>query len=76
MTALTQTHKGDTVILKRGRKIYATISQNTNPEYNWMVWFKTGMALSGYSSKEAAIIRAKKMNNDVDNILSSLTVSK
>jgi len=48
-------------ILKNGRKIYATVSYNKNPDYKWILWLKTGIALSGYNTEEEAIERAEKM---------------
>jgi len=54
----------DQTILKSGRKIYATVSYNKNPDYKWVLWLKTGIALSGYSNEEEAIERANKMRND------------
>ena len=67
--SLKQIKKGDSIILKRGNKIYATISQNPNKEFNWMVYFKTGGALSGYKTKEDAIKRAQKMADSWSNTL-------
>jgi hypothetical protein len=51
-------------ILKNGRKIYATVSYNKNPDYKWILWLKTGIALSGYNTEEEAIERAEKMLSD------------
>lgn len=55
--------EGET-ILKTGRKIYATVSKNPNPEYNWTVYFRTGISLSGYKTEDDAIKRAEKMRLD------------
>ena len=51
------TEKDNTIILKYGRKKWATISKNDNPEYNWCIYLK-GFALSGYATKEIAIDKA------------------
>ena len=54
----------DQTILKNGRKVYATVSYNKNPDYKWILWLKTGIALSGYNTEEEAIERANKMLKD------------
>lgn len=51
------TEKDNTIILKYGRKKWATISMNDNPEFNWCIYLK-GFALSGYDTKEEAINKA------------------
>jgi|14BtaG_2_1085337.scaffolds.fasta_scaffold34725_2 hypothetical protein len=51
------TEKDNTVILRYGRKKWATISKNKNPEYNWCIYLK-GFALSGYATKQEAIDKA------------------
>jgi len=51
-------------ILKNGRKVYATVSYNKNPDFKWVLWLKTGIALSGYNSEAEAIERANKMLNE------------
>jgi len=50
-------------ILKDGRKTYATISFNENPDYNWILWMKGGWALSGFKTKQDAINRANELNS-------------
>jgi hypothetical protein len=62
----------DSVILKDGRKKYAQISFNKNPEYNWIIYFRGGLALSGYKTKELAIERANRMFNDFHNMINSI----
>lgn len=69
---LKQIKKGDSIILKRGNKIYATISQNPNKEYNWTVYFQKGPALSGYKTKKDAIARAQKMSDSLKGVLNKL----
>ena len=51
------TEKDNAVILRYGRKKWATISKHKNPEYNLCIWFK-GFALSGYDTKQEAIDKA------------------
>ena len=54
----------DKTVLKIGRKIYATITENKNPDYKFMIWFQGGVALSGYETEQRAIERAEKMRAD------------
>ena len=61
MKNLTVIKQEDQTVLKNGRKIYATVSYNKNPDFQWVLWLKTGIALSGYSTEEKAIERANKM---------------
>lgn len=61
MKNLTVIKQENQTILKNGRKIYATVSYNKNPDYKWVLWLKNGIALSGYSTEEKAIERANKM---------------
>ncbi len=58
----------DQTMLKNGRKIYATVSYNENPDYKWILWLKTGIALSGYNTEEEAIERANKMLFDWEEV--------
>lgn len=60
------------VALKLGRRTYATVSKNVNPEYNWMLWLKGGIALSGFSNEQAAIDRAEQMHNSWRDTVKSL----
>jgi hypothetical protein len=69
---LNQVKKGNSIILKRGNKIYATISQNPNKEYNWTVYFQKGPALSGYKTKEDAIARAQKMSDSLKSVFNKI----
>jgi len=69
---LRQVKKGNSIILKRGNKIYATISQNPNKEYNWTVYFQKGPALSGYKTKEDAIARAQKMGDSLKSVFNKI----
>jgi len=69
---LRQVKKGNSIILKRGNKIYATISQNPNKEYNWTVYFQKGPALSGYKTKEDAIARAQKMSDSLKSVFNKI----
>lgn len=62
----------DRTVLKDGRKIYAEISLNPNKDYNWVVYFRGGVALSGYQTKELAISRANRMFNEWNNTILSL----
>ncbi len=71
MATLQITRKEGQTILKNGRKTYATISYNNNPDYKWTIYFKSSLALSGYDSEEKAIERAEKMFNDTNNIIQS-----
>ena len=64
--------KDGETILKDGRKTYATICYNQNPDYKWVLYTKGGLALSGYETKEEAISRAQKMFNDWRGVVSSL----
>jgi hypothetical protein len=48
-------------ILKNGRKTYAKIYLNPNPDYMYTVYFQNGPALSGYKTEQDAIDRANKM---------------
>jgi ABC-type molybdenum transport system ATPase subunit/photorepair protein PhrA len=57
------------IVLKNGRKKYAQISLNSNPDYKWVIYFQGGMALSGYKTKELAIARAMKMFEDWKNVM-------
>jgi len=59
---LTITKQPDKTILKRGKKVYAEITYNENPDYKFVLWFKGGMALSGFETEQAAIDRANEMN--------------
>ena len=63
MNTLKITEQENKTTLKRNRKIFATVSLNKNPEFNWMLWLKGGVALSGFKSKEDAIERANEMNS-------------
>lgn len=74
MSNLKEIQKEDKTILKEGRRTYATVSFNPNPDYKWMLWMKGGWALSGFSSKEAAIKRANELNNGFKEVLSSITL--
>jgi len=69
---LKQVKKGNSIILKKGNKIYATISQNPNKEFNWTVYFKKGGALSGYKTKEDAIARAQKMSDSFKSVINKI----
>lgn len=62
MQTLKVTEQDNKTLLKDGRKTFATVSLNKNPEFNWMLWLK-GFALSGFKTKEDAINRANEMNN-------------
>ena len=69
---LKQVKRGNSIILKKGNKIYATISQNPNKEFNWTVYFKKGGALSGYKTKEDAIARAQKMSDSFKSAINKI----
>ena len=69
---LRQVKKGNSIILKRGNKIYATISQNPNKEFNWTVYFQKGPALSGYKTKKDAIARAQKMSDSLKSVFNKI----
>jgi hypothetical protein len=72
MTNLTVIKQNDKTILKNGRKVYATVSYNKNPDYKWILWLKNGIALSGYDTEQNAINRANEMHNDWQNAISNL----
>ena len=55
------------IILKCGRRKYATISQNKNPEYNWCLWINS-ICLSGYNTPEEALKRAEKMKTEWEEV--------
>jgi hypothetical protein len=63
---------GNIVILKIGRRKYATILQNINKDFNWCIYFKKGLTLSGYESKDAALQRAYKMNASFQDVINNL----
>lgn len=69
---LKQFNIGNNIILKIGKRKYATILQNINKEFNWCIYFERGITLSGYSSKDAAIQRAYKMNKSCQSVFSNL----
>jgi hypothetical protein len=69
---LTIIEKENETVIKRGRKTFATISYNKNPDYKWVIYFKTNIALSGYETKEKAIERAEKMNESFNEVLTNL----
>jgi len=62
----------DKTVLKIGRKIYATITENKNPEYKFMIWFQGGVVLSGYATEQKAIERAEKMRGDLVSIATQI----
>lgn len=62
--------KPDAAVLKNGRKVYATVSFNENPDYNYCLWLHGGVCLSGYETKEAAINRGKQMFAEWQQVLS------
>ncbi len=64
MAQLTVIKTDEQTVLKNGRKVYATVSYNKNPDFKWILWLKTGIALSGYNSEAEAIERANKMLNE------------
>ena len=72
MENLKEIQKGSQTILKDGRKTFGTVSLNSNPDYNWMLWMKNSFALSGFKSKEDAIKRANNMHNEWKDVLSSI----
>jgi len=65
---LTIHESNEKITLKNGRKTYAEITLNNNPEYKWVIWFSRGGALSGYETKELAISRAQEMFDSVNKI--------
>jgi len=71
---LVQKKAGNSIILMSGRKQYAKIYKNENPEYGWMIIFnptaRTSAALSGYNSSESAIKRAEQMYKESINAFS------
>lgn len=69
LTAIKQENK---TILKDGRKIYASVSYNKNPDYKWVLYLKNSIALSGYDSEQKAIDRANKIHDDFKNVLDNL----
>ena len=69
---LKQINMGNIVILKIGRKRYATILQNINKEFKWCIYFERGITLSGYDSKDAAVQRAYKMNESFQSVFNNL----
>lgn len=71
MTHLKIIEVDNTTILKNGRKKYAEICFNTNPDYKWVIYFKGGMALSGFNTKELAIERTNKMFEDWQKLIIS-----
>ena len=73
---LTEERDGDTIVLKRGKKVYAEVSYNKNPDYKWTLFInpkaKSGMALSGFKSSADAIKRANELNGEFNKAVSGL----
>lgn len=69
---LTIIKKDAETILKNGKRKYATITFNSNPDYKWVLWMKGGFALSGYESEQKAIDRANELNNGWNDTVKSL----
>ena len=72
MNSLTVLRKSDKTILKDGRKIYATITYNTNTDYKFILWLRGGVALSGFESDTDAIKRAIRMHSDWQETISNI----
>ena len=72
MTTLKVITEDNKTTLKNGRKVYATISYNKNPDYKFVLYLKSGIALSGYETEQQAIDRANKMHNDWQNKLTTV----
>lgn len=67
------TEKDNTIILRYGRKKWASISKNNNPEFNWCIYLK-GFALSGYDTKEEAINKAIEKYESYMNTIQNITL--
>jgi len=65
------TKKDGQTILKSGRKTYATIRENKNPEYAFVIYFNGGWALSGFPTEQKAIDRANELNNNCNAAISA-----
>ncbi|MDQ5930343.1 MAG: hypothetical protein QG594_2131 [Bacteroidota bacterium] len=71
MAQLTVIKTDEQTVLKNGRKVYATVSYNKNPDFKWILWLKTGIALSGYNTETEAIERANKMLSDWNEVINN-----
>ena len=47
-------------IVKNGRKKFAEVTYNKNPDYNYCIWFNR-MCLSGYATEEIAMQRVNSL---------------
>jgi len=64
--------KNGKTVLKAGRRTVAEVIYNTNPDYKYCLYFKGGICLSGYETKEAAIERAERMQIEWNNTISQI----
>jgi len=76
MAQLTVIKTDEQTVLKNGRKVYATVSYNKNPDFKWILWLKTGIALSGYNTEAEAIERAEKMLSDWQETIKNAIIFK
>lgn len=71
--------KENCILIKDGRKKFAEITYNKNPDYKFCVWHNR-MCFSGYESEQKAIEKVQKLYCDwygfVDHIRSMIETGK
>ena len=67
-TQLKITKTETATIIKRGRKKFAEITYNKNPDYKFCVWHNR-VCFSGYETEERALEKVFRLNEDWQNLI-------